>query len=141
MRPTGSPGRSRPSPADSRREPDPALYDSEEPTDQGVFFVAPSFDAFLDLIEVYADADRPIMRRRVAQEAHPIHTGESASPFSKRTQTLSPTSGRVTEPESEEGMQARAQFADALGMRCTITFTRFCDRGSSLSPTSPSYTP
>jgi hypothetical protein len=31
-------------------------YDSEEPTDQGVFFVAPSFDAFLDLIEVDADA-------------------------------------------------------------------------------------
>jgi hypothetical protein len=27
-------------------------YESEEPTDEGVFFVAPSFDAFLDLIEV-----------------------------------------------------------------------------------------
>jgi len=27
-------------------------YDSEEPTDEGVFFVAPSFDAFLDLIEI-----------------------------------------------------------------------------------------
>jgi hypothetical protein len=32
-------------------------YDSEEPTDQGVFFVAPNFDAFLDLIEVDVDAD------------------------------------------------------------------------------------
>jgi hypothetical protein len=31
-------------------------YDSEEPTDQGVFFVAPSFDAFLDVIEVNVDA-------------------------------------------------------------------------------------
>jgi len=31
-------------------------YDSKEPTDQGVFFVAPSFDAFLDLIEVNVDA-------------------------------------------------------------------------------------
>ena len=27
-------------------------YDSEEPTDEGVFFVASSFDAFLDLLEV-----------------------------------------------------------------------------------------
>ena len=33
-------------------------YDSEEPTDQGVFFESlRCFDAFLDLIEVYADAD------------------------------------------------------------------------------------
>jgi hypothetical protein len=31
-------------------------YDSKEPTDQGVFFVAPSFDAFLDFIEVNVDA-------------------------------------------------------------------------------------
>jgi hypothetical protein len=31
-------------------------YDSDEPTDQGVFFIAPSFEAFLDLIEVNIDA-------------------------------------------------------------------------------------
>jgi hypothetical protein len=32
-------------------------YDSEEPTDAGLFFVAPSFDAFLGLLEVYEPSD------------------------------------------------------------------------------------
>src|SRR3954470_16861076 len=31
-------------------------YDRQEPTDEGVFFVAPSFDAFLDLIEIDDEA-------------------------------------------------------------------------------------